>query len=53
MPAPADPAEAIAADLRQAAGELDGLADRPLEDHVAVYERLHARMHTALRTVEE
>jgi hypothetical protein len=48
-----DPAQAVVADLREAAAELPGLADRPLEDHVGVYERLHARMQSALRGVED
>lgn len=49
---PADSPPA-ARELRVAAAELASLADRPLDEHVAVYEQLHARMQTALRSVAE
>jgi hypothetical protein len=42
--APVDPAEAVDAAL---AG-LDGIADRPLADHVAVFERIHSALGDAL-----
>jgi hypothetical protein len=42
-----DAAAALAAVERATAG-LDGLADRPLADHVAVFERIHAALGDAL-----
>ncbi len=49
----ADRGQPAARELRAAAAELASLADRPLEEHVGVYERLHAQMQTALRSVAE
>jgi hypothetical protein len=43
-PASADPAQAV----ERALVELDGLAERPLVEHVAVFERLHAALGDAL-----
>jgi hypothetical protein len=43
-----DPAPAV----EQVLAELDGLADRPLAEHVAVFERLHVRLHDALAAGE-
>jgi hypothetical protein len=48
-----DPGRSAANEVRAAAAELANLAERPLDEHVAVYERLHARMQTALRSVAE
>jgi hypothetical protein len=45
-PRPADPGEAVA---RAMAG-LDGLADRPLAEHVEAFERVHAALSDALAT---
>jgi hypothetical protein len=39
-----DPESAV----ERALGELDGLADRPLTEHVAVFEQLHAALGDAL-----
>ncbi|MHA6783369.1 hypothetical protein ACVGOW_20610 [Pseudonocardia saturnea] len=43
-PRPADPRAAVAA----AMAGLDGLADRPLAEHVEAYERVHAALGDAL-----
>lgn len=43
-PRPADPLEAV----EQAVAALDGLADRPLAEHVEAYERLHSALSEAL-----
>lgn len=43
-PRPADPQETVA---RAMAG-LDGLADRPLAEHVEAFERVHAALSDAL-----
>jgi hypothetical protein len=43
-PGPADPRQTVA----RALGELDGLADRPLAEHVEVFERVHAALGEAL-----
>ena len=40
----ADPAPAV----ERALAELDGIADRPLADHVAVFERIHGVLGEAL-----
>lgn len=32
----------------EALGALDGLADRPVEEHVAVFERAHEQLRRAL-----
>src|SRR5689334_4330498 len=50
---PPSPAENTATELRAAAEELDTVGDRPLEEHVEAYERLHARMEAALRSVDQ
>ena len=42
-----DPGSAEPA-VEQALAELEGLADRPLAEHVAVFERLHTALHDAL-----
>lgn len=42
------PLESLRADVADAVGALDGLEDRPVDDHVAVYERLHAVLGEAL-----
>ena len=43
-PRPADPLDAV----QQAVSALDGLADRPLGEHVEAYERVHAALSDAL-----
>jgi hypothetical protein len=43
-PRPADPLHAVA----KAVADLEGLAERPLGDHVEVYERVHAALSDAL-----
>jgi hypothetical protein len=43
-PRPADPQQAVAA----AMAALDGLADRPLAEHVEAFERVHAALADAL-----
>ena len=43
-PRPTDPRAAVAA----AMAGLDGLADRPLAEHVEAYERVHAALGDAL-----
>jgi hypothetical protein len=43
-PRPADPLAAV----DQAVAALDGLADRPLGEHVEAYERVHAALSDAL-----
>jgi hypothetical protein len=43
-PCPADPL----APVEQAVAALDGLADRPLGEHVEAYERVHAALSDAL-----
>ena len=43
-PRPVDPLEAV----DQAVAALDGLADRPLGEHVEAYERVHAALSDAL-----
>jgi hypothetical protein len=43
-PRPADPL----APVEQAVAALDGLADRPLGEHVEAYERVHAALSDAL-----
>jgi hypothetical protein len=45
---PADPAPLLDA----AVAELDGLADRPPAEHVAVFERIHAALGDALAAGE-
>jgi hypothetical protein len=35
-------------DVAQALSALDGLAERPLAEHVAVFERVHAALGSAL-----
>jgi hypothetical protein len=40
----ADPVEAV----DRALGELSGLADRPLVEHVAIFERIHVALGDAL-----
>ena len=35
-------------EVAQALSALDGLADRPLAEHVAVFERVHAALGSAL-----
>jgi hypothetical protein len=47
-PAVLDPARAV----EQALAVLDGLADRPLGEHVAVFEHLHATLQDALAAGE-
>ena len=44
VPADDDPAQAV----ERAMADLDGLADRPLAEHVAVFERVHATLADAL-----
>ena len=39
-----DPTQAV----ERAMADLDGLADRPLSEHVAVFERVHATLQDAL-----
>jgi len=41
---PADPRQAV----ERAMAALDGLADRPIAEHVAVFERVHAALGEAL-----
>lgn len=43
-PRPADPLAAV----ERAVTGLDGLADRPLAEHVEAYERVHAALSDAL-----
>jgi hypothetical protein len=43
-PRPADPLVAV----ERAVTGLDGLADRPLAEHVEAYERVHAALSDAL-----
>ena len=43
-PVGGDPGEAF----EQALAGLEGLADRPLDEHVAVFERIHAALQDAL-----
>lgn len=43
-PRPADPLDAV----QQAVSALDGLADRPLGEHVEAYERVHTALSDAL-----
>ena len=40
--------ESLQADVADAVGALDGLEDRPVAEHVAVYERLHTVLGDAL-----
>lgn len=40
--------EDVTAVVERALAGLDGLADRPLADHVAVFERIHAALGDAL-----
>ena len=47
--APADPAEIVGA----AMAGLEGLAERPLAEHVAAFERVHAALGEALAAGEE
>jgi hypothetical protein len=47
-PGPTDPAEIVG---RAMAG-LDGLADRPLGEHVAAFEQVHAALGEALAAGE-
>jgi hypothetical protein len=47
-PGPTDPAEIVG---RAMAG-LDGLADRPLAEHVAAFEQVHAALGEALSSGE-
>ena len=47
-PRPADPAEVVG---RAMAG-LDGLAEQPLAEHVAAFERVHAALGEALAAGE-
>jgi hypothetical protein len=42
------PLEALRADVAEAVGALDGLQERPVAEHVAVYERLHTVLGDAL-----
>lgn len=48
LQAPGDPAPTVDA----AVAELDGLGDRPLTEHVAVFERIHAALGDALAAGE-
>ena len=48
LPRPADPAEVVG---RAMAG-LDGLTERPLAEHVAAFERVHAALGEALAAGE-
>jgi hypothetical protein len=50
---PPHPAATTANELRTAAQDLETIADRPLEEHVEAYERLHSRMEAALRSVDQ
>jgi hypothetical protein len=43
-PRPADPLDAV----QRAVAALDGLADRPLGEHVEAYERVHTALSDAL-----
>jgi hypothetical protein len=43
-PRPADPLESV----ERAVAALDGLAERPLGEHVEAYERVHAALSEAL-----
>jgi hypothetical protein len=43
-PRPADPLDAVA----RSVAALDGLADRPLGEHVEAYERVHTALSEAL-----
>jgi hypothetical protein len=47
-PRPADPAEVVG----QAMAGLDRLAERPIAEHVAVFERVHAALGEALAAGE-
>jgi hypothetical protein len=49
---PPSPADATANELRAAAADLQTVGERPLEEHVEAYERLHSRMEAALRSVD-
>jgi hypothetical protein len=42
------PLETLRADVADAVGALAGLQDRPVAEHVAVYERLHTALGDAL-----
>jgi hypothetical protein len=46
-PRPADPLDTLDA-VERAVAALDGLADRPLGEHVEAYERVHAALSDAL-----
>ncbi|GAA2882766.1 hypothetical protein GCM10010472_46160 [Pseudonocardia halophobica] len=47
-PMSARPLEAVRADVEAALGALDALAEQPAEEHVAVFERVHAALGAAL-----
>ncbi len=42
------PLETLRAEVDEAVGALEGLGDRPVAEHVAVYERLHTVLGDAL-----
>ncbi|MCU1520406.1 MAG: hypothetical protein JWN19_791, partial [Arthrobacter sp.] len=47
--APTGPPPAVAAAL----AALDGVADRPLDEHVEVFDEVHRRLQDALATLDE
>ena len=42
------PVDSVRADVAEAVDALDGLEERPVAEHVAVYERLHTVLGDAL-----
>jgi hypothetical protein len=44
--------EAITEDLEAAVGSLDGLDERPVGEHVAYFDALHAALQDALASID-
>ena len=51
-PAPADAAQERSEALPAASGQLAGLDDRPVAEHVAVFEAEHERLQRELGTID-
>ncbi|MBW0103909.1 hypothetical protein [Pseudonocardia sp. KRD291] len=52
-PAPQRPIASLRAGVDAAMADLDGLAERPVGEHVAVFERVHAALGEALTAGSE